>query len=448
MDSLAGTKILAGLFTAVLIATAGCGESAKLPLSATVGSDPVIPPPEKTMIPTLHIATAKGWPDGGRPAPAVGTEVAAFATGLEHPRWLYTLPNGDVLVAETKAPPAPEDFKGVKGRITKMMMKRAGSGGPSANRISLLRDADGDGVVEYRAVFLEGLNSPFGMALIGTELYVANTDSVLRFPYTQGVTRIEAPGVKVADLPAGPINRHWTRNLIASPDGTKLYVSVGSNSNVAEKGIEQEVGRATIWEVNLRDGSRRVFASGLRNPVGLAWEPSTATLWAVVNERDELGSDLVPDYLTSVKDGAFYGWPYSYWGKIVDERVKPTQLDLVARAIKPDYALGAHVAPLGLAYADGTALPAPFTRGMFVGQHGSWNRKPRSGYNVVFVPFSDGRPSGTPVDVLTGFIGPDGEAYGRPVGVALDRRGALLVADDVGNVVWRVTGAARSAEMR
>jgi glucose/arabinose dehydrogenase len=418
---------------------AGCGESAKLPLSAGMGPDPTLPPPNRTVIPTLHIAPAKGWPEGGKPVAAAGTTVTAFATGLEHPRWLYVLPNGDVLVAESSAPPKPDDHKGIKGRITKLVMKRAGSGVPSANRITLLRDADGDGVPETRAVFLEGLNSPFGMAVVGTDFYVANTDGVMRFPYTVGATRITGPGTKVVDLPAGPINRHWTRNLIASRDGTKLYVTVGSNSNVAENGIEQEVGRAAVWEVDLGTGSHRIFASGLRNPNGLAWEPTNEALWTVVNERDELGSDLVPDYLTSVKAGAFYGWPYSYFGQHVDERVKPAQPALVARAVKPDYALGAHVSALGLAYSEGTTLPAPFARGMFIGQHGSWNRKPRSGYNVVFVPFSSGIPLGEPLEVLTGFVSPDGEAYGRPVGVALDKRGALLVADDVGNVIWRVT---------
>jgi glucose/arabinose dehydrogenase len=294
-------------------------------------------------------------------------------------------------------------------------------------------------VPEIRSVFLEGLSSPFGMALIGSDFYVANTDAVLRFPYAPGATRLTGPGTLVVDLPAGTINHHWTKNLIASRDGSKLYVTVGSNSNVAENGIEQEVGRAAIWEVDLATGSHRVFASGLRNPNGLAWEPSREALWTVVNERDELGSDLVPDYLTSVKAGAFYGWPYSYYGQHVDERVKPPAPELVARTVKPDYALGPHVAALGLAYSEGTALPAPFGRGMFIGQHGSWNRRPRSGYNVVFVPFSGGMPSGQPVEVLSGFVSPDGEAYGRPVGVALDRRGALLVADDVGNVVWRVT---------
>ncbi len=431
-----------------LAALVGCGESAKLPLSAGMGPDPALPPPNKTLIPTLHIATAKGWPSGNKPVAASGTAVGVFASGLDHPRWVYVLPNGDVLAAETAAPPSPEDHKGIKGRITKMMMKRAGSGTPSANRIRLLRDTDGDGVAETRTVFLEGLNSPFGMALVGGDFYVANTDAVLRFAYTEGATSIEGPGTKVVDLPAGPINRHWTRNLIASRDGQRLYVAVGSNSNVAEKGMENETGRAAIWEVNPRDGSYRVFAAGLRNPVGLAWEPSREALWTVVNERDELGSDLVPDYLTSVKVGAFYGWPYSYFGQHVDDRVKPPAPDLVARAIKPDYALGAHVAALGLAYSAGAALPPPFAEGMFIGQHGSWNRKPRSGYNVVFVPFSGGRPSGPPVDVLTGFIGPEDEAYGRPVGVAIDKRGGLLVADDVGNVIWRVTRAPATARGR
>jgi glucose/arabinose dehydrogenase len=428
----------------VLAALAGCGESAKLPLAATVGPDPTLPPPNQTVIPTLHIATAKGWPKGRKPLAAPGTAVEVFASGLDHPRWVYVLPNGDVLVAETAAPPAPEDHKGIKGRITKMMMKRAGSGVPSANRIRLLRDADGDGVAELRTVFLEGLNSPFGMALIGSDFYVANTDAVLRFPYAEGATSIDASGTKVVELPAGPINRHWTRNLIAGRDGSRLYVTVGSNSNVAEKGMENETGRAAIWEVNLRDGSHRVFASGLRNPNGLAWEPGTDALWTVVNERDELGSDLVPDYLTSVKAGAFYGWPYSYFGQHVDDRVKPPAPDLVAKAIKPDYALGAHVAALGLVHSDGAALPPPFANGMFVGQHGSWNRRPRSGYNVVFIPFRGGMPSGQPVEVLSGFVGDD-EAYGRPVGVAIDRRGALLVADDVGNVIWRVKSATAAA---
>ena len=422
---------------------AGCSEMARLPFEAGVGPQPTLPPPNPTLLPTLHIAPAKGWPAAATPVAAAGLAVKALATGLDHPRWLYVLPNGDVLVAESNAPPRPEQGTGIKGWIKKLFMKRAGAGVPSANRITLLRDADGDGMAETRTVFLQGLNSPFGMALVGRNLYVANTDAVVRFAYSDGATQITEPGVKVADLPAGPLNHHWTKNVIASRDGSRLYVTVGSNSNAGENGLDKEEGRAAIVEVDTRSGSKRIFASGLRNPNGLAWEPASGVLWTVVNERDELGSDLVPDYLTSVKDGGFYGWPYSYFGQHVDERVQPPRPDLVAKAIAPDYALGSHVAPLGLVTAEGSALPAPFRSGMFVGQHGSWNRKPRSGYNVVFVPFTGGKPSDRPVEVLTGFISADGEAYGRPVGVALDKRGALLVADDVGNVIWRVSAAAR-----
>jgi glucose/arabinose dehydrogenase len=430
-------------FLLCAFALAACAEVSNLPLSAGMGPDPKLPPPEKSLIPTVHIAPAKGWPQGAKPGTAPGTSVAAFAAGLDHPRWIYVLPNGDVLVAETNAPERPEEGKGVKGRVMKLMQKRAGAGVPSANRITLLRDADGDGIAEERHVFLEGLNSPFGMALVGKDLYVANTDAVLRFPYSGGETRIAAPGAKLVDLPAGTRNHHWTKNLIASRDGAKLYVTIGSNSNVAENGIEVETGRAAIWEVDTRSGEHRIFASGLRNPNGLGWEPRSGKLWAVVNERDELGSDLVPDYLTSVAEGAFYGWPYSYYGAHVDDRVQPPRPDLVAKAIKPDYALGSHVAPLGLAFSERSALPASFGSGAFIGQHGSWNRKPRSGYNVVFVPFKDGKPAGPPVEVLTGFVNADGDAYGRPVGVAIDRRGALLVADDVGNVIWRVTASTK-----
>jgi glucose/arabinose dehydrogenase len=418
-----------------------CGEVAKLPVSAGVGANPTLPPPNKTLIPTVHIAPAKGWPAGGKPHVASGMTVSAFATKLDHPRWIYVLPNGDVLVAETNAPPKPEGSKGLKGWLVKQMMKRAGAAVPSANRITLLRDNNGDGVVETRTVFLKGLNSPFGMALIGNDFYVANTDAVLRFPYTRGETQITAPGVKVVDLPAGPINHHWTKNLIASQDGSKLYVTVGSNSNVGENGMDNELGRAAIWEVDLKTGQHRIFASGLRNPNGLAWEPHSGVLWTVVNERDELGGDLVPDYLTSVIEDGFYGWPYSYYGPHVDTRVKPQRPDLVAKAIKPDYGLGSHVAALGLVFSEDNALPATFKNGMFIGEHGSWNRKPRSGYKVIFVPFSGPKPLGNPVDVLTGFISAEGDALGRPVGVALDKHGALLVADDVGNVIWRVTAS-------
>ncbi|MFL6570608.1 MAG: PQQ-dependent sugar dehydrogenase [Burkholderiales bacterium] len=412
-----------------LFAATACAERSQLTPEQTVGSDPVLPAPSSTPIPTMHVAPAKGWPTGAKPASPEGRNVTAFATGLEHPRWVYVLPNGDVLVAETNAPQRPDEGKGVRGRVMKLMQTKAGAGVPSPNRIILLRDADGDGVAETRSTFLENLNSPFGMALVGETLYVANTDAVVRFPYKNGEQKITAEGVKVVDLPAGTRNHHWTKNLIASPDGAKLYVTVGSNSNAAENGIEVEEGRAAIWEVDTKTGAHRIFASGLRNPNGLAWEPKTGALWTVVNERDELGNDLVPDYLTMVRDGAFYGWPYSYYGPNVDKRVKPQRPDLVAKAIKPDYALGSHVAALGLAVTN---------EGAYIGQHGSWNRKPFSGYNVVFVPFSNGKPSGQPVEVLNGFLGPKGDAYGRPVGVAFDKRGGLLVADDVGNAIWRL----------
>jgi len=405
----------------------------------SVGPNPSLPEPEKQLIPIVQVAEAKGWPEGTKPTPATETAVNAFASGLVHPRWLYVLPNGDVLVAETNAPVRPDEGKGIKGKVMKKMQGKAGAGVPSANRITLLRDADGDGVAEIRTPLLENLHSPFGMALIGSDLYVANTDAIVKFPYPAGTTKISAAGTKVADLPGGTRNHHWTKNIIANKSGTKLYATVGSNSNVAEHGMQEEEGRAAIWEVDVKTGAKRLFATGLRNPNGMAWEPRTGTLWTVANERDELGNDLVPDYLTSVKDGSFYGWPYSYYGQHVDTRVEPAQPDLVAKAVSPDYALGAHVAALGLAYSDGKGLPKHLSNGMFVGEHGSWNRKPPAGYKVVFVPFVNGKPSGMPVDVLTGFVSKDGLAWGRPVGVAIDRRGALLVADDVGNVIWRVT---------
>jgi len=403
----------------------------------------VLVEPHQAAIPDINIATAKGWAPGHAPLAGPGTQVAAFARDLDHPRWLYVLPNGDVLVAETNAPPKPDDAPGIKGKVMKAEMKRAGSAVPSANRITLLRDTDGDGVADVRTVLLEKLNSPFGMALLGDALYVADSDEVLRFPYEAGQTQITAPGVRVVELPAGTINHHWTKNLLPTRDGSKLYVTVGSNSDMGERGMAAEEGRAAIWEVDLKSGEHRVFASGLRNPNGLAWEPESGALWTVVNERDELGNDLVPDYLTSVKDGGFYGWPYSWYGQHVDERVKPQRPDLVASAAVPDYALGAHVAALGLTVATGSALP--WKHGMFVGEHGSWNRRPRSGYKVVFVPFEGGKPKGLPVDVLTGFLTPEGEASGRPVGVVVDKHGALLVADDVGNTIWRVTGSGVAA---
>jgi glucose/arabinose dehydrogenase len=420
---------------------AACGDTATLPVSAGTGLNPQLPPPIKTMLPTVEIAPAKGWLDGAKPVAADGLSVVAFADKLDHPRWIYVLPNGDVLVAETNAPPKPDDGKGIRGWVMKQVMKRAGAAVPSANRITLLRDTNGDGVADTRSVFLKDLHSPFGMVLVGNDFYVADTDAVLRFPYLAGQAGITLPGVKVVDLPAGPINHHWTKNIIASKDGSKLYVTVGSNSNVGENGIDKEEGRAAIWEVDPNTGAHRIFASGLRNPNGMAWEPATGALWTSVNERDEIGSDLVPDYITSVKDGAFYGWPFSYYGQHVDERMKPQQPEMVAKAIAPDYAVGPHTASLGLTSSEGNALTAPFKEGMFVSQHGSWNRKPHSGYKVIFVPFADGKPAGAPADVLTGFLDNDGDAQGRPVGVAIDKRGGLLVADDVGNVVWRVTAA-------
>jgi glucose/arabinose dehydrogenase len=427
------------LIACVLLA--GC-ESSSLPFKAGTGPNPQLPPPKPALVPTVSIAPAKGWPPDGKPQAAAGLSVNAFARDLDHPRWIYVLPNGDVLVAESNAPPKPDGNQGIKAMLTKWLMKRAGAGTPSANRITLLRDADGDGVAELRTVFASGLNSPFGMALVGGDFYVANTDAVMKFRYTEGATQLDAAGTRVADLPAGTLNHHWTKNVIASRDGKRLYATVGSNSNVAENGMENEVNRAAVLEIDLATGRTQLFASGLRNPNGLGWQPQSGALWTVVNERDEIGSDLVPDYLTEVKQGGFYGWPYSYFGQHVDERVKPPRPDLVASAIKPDYALGTHVAPLGLVFYEGKMLPPRYASGAFIGEHGSWNRRPRAGYKVVYVPFAAGKPSGEIEDVLTGFLDNDGNALGRPVGVAVDGRGALLVADDVGNVIWRVSAAA------
>jgi glucose/arabinose dehydrogenase len=431
------------LFATGLLAVlaAGCGDRAKLPEQASIGPNPTLAEPRSSLIPDVDIAPAKGWSGNAGPMAAPGLKVAAFAGALDHPRWLAVLPNGDVLVAETNAPPKPEDAKGIKGWAMTLVMKEAGAGVPSANRITLLRDSKGIGFADQRFAFLEGLNSPFGMALVGNDLYIADSDAVLRFPYRDGATRITTPGQKIVDLPAGPINHHWTKNLIASADGKHLYVTVGSNSNAAENGIEAEQERAAVWEVDVATGAYRIVSSGMRNPNGLGWDPDTGALWTVVNERDELGSDLVPDYLTRVRDGAFYGWPYSYYGQHVDDRVKPQRPDLVAAATQPDYALGNHVAALGLAFAKPGGLPDRFAHGAFIGEHGSWNRTPKSGYKVVYIPFVQGNPAGPPVDVLSGFIDKDGKALGRPVGVALDSDGALLVADDVGNTVWRVTAA-------
>jgi glucose/arabinose dehydrogenase len=436
-----GNRLVAALAVTLAFPLAGCNEQETTAVGQTFGPKPTLVEPEKSLIPTISIAKAIGWPAGGKPVAANGMVVNAFAAGLDHPRTLHVLPNGDVLVAETNAPSRPDEEKGIKGWITKLVMGRAGADTPSANRITLLQDADGDGIAEARSTFLEGLNSPFGMALVGDDFYVANSNAIMKFPYHTGDSKITTTGTKLADLPAGPLNHHWTKDLVASPDGLRLYATVGSNSNIAENGMEAETNRAAVLEVDRATGKWRVFASGLRNPNGPAWQPQSGALWVVVNERDELGNDLVPDYMTSVKVGGFYGWPYSYYGQHVDARVQPQRPDLVANTIAPDYALGAHTASLGLAFNTGKLFPPDMTNGAFVGQHGSWNRKPLAGYKVIFVPFANGMPSGPPRNILTGFISNDGEAQGRPVGVAIDKHGALLVADDVGNTVWRVTPA-------
>jgi glucose/arabinose dehydrogenase len=432
----------------LLLATLGAvyavvanADSARLAVADGMGPNPVLPPPTRSLLPTVEVAPAVGWKKDAKPVATDGLEVHAFAIGLVHPRWLYVLPNGDVLVAETNAPDGRDDSHGIKGWITSRFMAKAGAAVPSPNRITLLRDANRDGDPELSTTFLSGLNSPLGMAVAGNYLYVANTDALVRYPYKRGMTEIKAAPEKVVDLPAGPINHHWTKNVIANRDGSRLYVTVGSNSNVAENGIENEQSRAAILEVDPNTGTTNVFATGLRNPNGLAWEPKTGALWTVVNERDEIGSDLVPDYLTSVQQGGFYGWPYSYFGGHVDERVTPQRPDLVERALVPDYALGPHTASLGLTFYTASALPERFRGGAFVGQHGSWNRKPLSGYKVIYVPFADGKPSGPAEDVLTGFVNGEGDANGRPVGVTVDAAGALLVADDVGNAIWRITAA-------
>jgi glucose/arabinose dehydrogenase len=425
-------------------ALAACGKSNSQQNSPVgYGPNPALPEPSRALIPTVKVSEVVGWPAGVTPRAPAGFRVQPFATGLDHPRWLLVLPNGDVLVAESNAPPKKEPPKGIKGFFEAKLMKKAGAGVPSANRITLLRDADHDGIAEVKTPFLTGLYSPFGMALVGDTLYVANADAIVAFPYVAGATSITTPGRKVTDLPGGPINHHWTKNIIASPDGGKLFATVGSNSNVGENGMANEVDRAAILEVDLATGSKRLFAGGLRNPNGMGWNPVGGELWTSVNERDELGNDLVPDYMTSVREGGFYGWPYSYYGRHVDKRVRDSERrpDMVERAMVPDYALGSHTASLGLTFYTGASFPAHYKDGVFVGQHGSWNRKPQAGYKVIFVPFSGGKPAGGVEDFLTGFLDADGKAQGRPVGVTVDGAGALLVADDVGNVVWRVSKA-------
>jgi glucose/arabinose dehydrogenase len=423
------------IVTIAALTLAGCGDNAKLPAQDGYGPKPLLPKAKAETIPTMNIARAVGWPAGTTPVAPKGFTVTAFAKDLDHPRWLYVLPNGDVLVAETNAP--PKSGGGVMAWIQKKVMGMAGADTPSANRITLLRDSDGNGTAETRSTFISGLNSPFGMALVGDAFYVAATDAVLRFTYKDGATQLTGQGEKIVDLPAGPRNHHWTKNIIASPDGSKLYVTVGSNSNVGENGMAEEEGRAAIWEVDPVAKTHRIFASGLRNPNGMFFTQS-GKLWTAVNERDEIGGDLVPDYITSVQDGGFYGWPYSYFGQHVDHRVTPERPDLVAKAISPDYAVGAHTGSLGLTFSTGANLGEGLANGAFVSQHGSWNRKPHAGYRVIFLPFHDDRPSGSPRELLSGFLTEDGKAQGRPVGMAVDKRGGLLVADDVGNTVWRV----------
>ncbi|WP_404712511.1 PQQ-dependent sugar dehydrogenase [Sphingomonas sp. MMS24-J13] len=428
--------VAAGIFVYVQVHQ----QRARLDITASQGLKPTIGEPHTGLVPLVNIAKPIGWQAGEMPTPAAGLKVQPFATGLNHPRWLLALPNGDVLVAETNAPPKPQDDKGFRAWIEKKVQAQAGAGSPSANRITLLRDTNGDGIADMKTVLIGRLNSPFGMALVGSDLYIADTDALVKVPFTPSQTKIDAKPVKVTDLPGGPINHHWTKNVIASPDGTKLYVTVGSNSNVGERGMAVEKERAAVWEVDAKTGEHRIYAYGLRNPNGLAWEPSSKQLWTVGNERDELGSDIVPDYLTVVQFGGFYGWPWYYWGGVPDSRPKDPDTDeLQQYVVKPDYALGAHTASLGLSFADGAKLGAQYADGAFIGQHGSWNRSPLSGYKVVFVRFSKGRPTGLPADVLTGFLDANGHAHGRPVGVIIDKTGALLVADDVGGAVWRVS---------
>ena len=432
---------------AICVSALGAEVTTQMSPEQGYGLHPSLPPPNKSLIPTVNVAPAKPWQPNEAPVAATGLAVSRYACELDHPRWLTVLPNGDVLVAETNAPQRPEADKGVKAYFKGKAMEKAGAQTTSANRITLLRDADRDGQPEVRTKFLEGLNSPFGMALVDKHFYVANADAVLRFNYDAGATEIKQKGMKLVDLPGGPLNHHWTKNLIASPKGDKLYATVGSNSNVAENGMQVEERRAAILEIDISNGATRVFASGLRNPNGMDWQPQSGALWTAVNERDEIGPNLVPDYITSVQDGGFYGWPYSYFGNHVDERVEPPRPDLVAKALVPDYALGSHTASLGLTFYRGMLLPEKYRNGAFVGQHGSWNREPRSGYKVIFVSFANGKPIGLPEDVLTGFLDSNGDARGRPVGVAVGRDGALLVADDVGNCIWRVTPAAGSSQV-
>lgn len=448
-SSLRRGLVAVGLLTVGLVIWLGAGERSAGPVST--GPLPKLPEPYAGWPPTLNFSKAEPWPEGAHPNAPPGFKVTRFAANLNHPRWLYMLPNGDILVAESST--LPKEPKSLNERIGFWLQRRAGVIKPSANRITLLREANGDGAVTFRGTFCAGLNQPFGMVLVGNTFYVADTDAVWRFPYHDGNLSIDGKGEKILDLPVGGYNNHWTRNIIVNPEQTTLYITVGSGSNDGEHGIDNEFHRANILEVNLDGSGLRVLVSGMRNPVGMAWAPGSEALWTVVNERDMMGNDLVPDYLTRVREGAFYGWPYSYWGKHLDPGVKDSfgqhidpamkseRPDLAATSVPPDYSLGAHVAPLGLTFYSADSFPSHYRGGVFVGEHGSWNRKPFSGYKVVFIPFRDGFPDGAPEDFLTGFMPrqKDSTAYGRPVGVIVDRTGALLIADDTGDMIWRVS---------
>ena len=433
------------LAAAAVVALAACGQTEDgLDPRQQIGPNPLLPEPKNYLFPPMNVPEIVGWKAGEAPAAPAGLQVRAYARDLNHPRQLFLLPNGDVLVVEAQGPGMAHATR-PKARIMQYFWSKGGSSAGPSNRITLLRDADGDGIAETRSVLVESLFAPFGVTFADKFLYVAASDAILRYPFVPGQTRITAAPTRLTELPGGPIDHHWTKDLTLSPDGKLLYATVGSNSNVGENGMEAEKGRAAVWEVDRESGRARLFATGLRNPNSPRFYPGTSTLYVVANERDEIGPDLVPDYLTSVRDGGFYGWPYSYYGQHIDRRVHPQRPDLVARAIKPDYALGSHVAALGLTFYTGSALPAQYRGGAFIGEHGSWNRPQLSGYKVVYVPFAGGRPSGMAQDFLTGFIDADGKPRGRPVGVASDRTGALLVADDAGNVVWRVSAGTAPA---
>lgn len=433
--------LMTSLALALTLALSGCDEQNTLEASQQVGPNPELPDAQNFLLPPMQVPKGVPWQQGEMPKVAAGLSITKVADGLLHPRQVYVLPNNDVLVVEANGP-AGKPKTAPKQLVTGIIQQSSGKGGKGGDRITLLRNTNGDGVTWEKHIFLENLHSPFGVQLVGNTLYVANADNIMKYPWQEGATRITDPGTQLSELPGGPINHHWTKALLASPDGSKLYVGIGSNSNVGENGIGAEYRRAAVLEVDTATGASRIYASGLRNPTGLQWEPQTGQLWAIVNERDEIGANLVPDYLTSVREGGFYGWPYSYFGQHVDRRAVPPRPDLVEKAIKPDYALSSHVAPLGLLFYTGTSLPEKYHGGAFISEHGSWNRSPLNGYRVTFVAFRDGKPVGKPEPVVTGFLTDDEkEVRGLPVGLAMDRQGGVLIADDAGNTVWRVSAA-------